>query len=142
MIRTRGLFDDKAVLWEFFLWHSSLILWYSSSCRNRCSLELTVAANFSRIITAWSIYILELSFRKHFYIHFNGNHCIWRMYMLHTLPNISSISQGPHREQMPYNREVGELWVFQRKCFIIVTNLIDNELYQSLPKTTVFQVPS
>ena len=62
--------------------------------------------------------------------------------MLHTLPNISSVSQGPHREQMPYNREVGEFWVFQRKGFIIVTNLINSELYQSLPKTTFFWVPS
>ena len=62
--------------------------------------------------------------------------------MPRTLPNSSSVSQGPHREQMPYNREVGEFWIFQRKCFIIVTNLIDNELYQSLPKTTLFWVPS
>lgn len=54
--------------------------------------------------------------------------------MLHTLPNISSVSQGPHREQMPYNREVGEFWVFQRKCFIIVTNLINNELLSEFTK--------
>lgn len=40
--------------------------------------------------------------------------------------------------QTSQGEKVGKFWTFQRKCFIIVANLMDNELNQDLPKITLW----
>lgn len=78
------------------------------------------------------LYIRACLFRKHLHT-FNGKPLyLENVYAVYTCPT-SAVSVGSYREQMLYNREVGELGSFKGNVSYSI-NLIDNNFIRAFIK--------
>lgn len=91
MVRTKDMFENKAILWGNFPWH-----WCSTLLHN----SNWFFSGGTYLNNNHCIYILFRVIFEALLMYLSSNHHFLSMYMLHSLSYTNHVSQDPHREQM------------------------------------------